>query len=89
MPLPEKIKNAPVLLQGIELFYMGFMDLTTCRGQGYGSEGPIGWLPIYEYCIAHDIAGEQMEDFFYHVQQLDRAYLEFKAKKLKELTGKK
>lgn len=84
MPLPEKIKNAPALLQGLELYYMAFMDLTTCRGQGYGSEGPIGWLQMFDYCCVYDISGEQQEDLFYHVQHLDRAYLEYKSKKLKE-----
>lgn len=83
MPLPDKIANAPYLFQGLELFYMAFVDLTTCRGQGYGSEGPIGWLQIHEYCIVNDIQGEQREDTLYHVQHLDAAYLLFKGKKLK------
>lgn len=68
---------------GLELFYMAFMDLTSCRGQSYGSEGPIGWLSINDYCRVHGIIGEQREDLIYHVQRLDAAYLEYKTKKLK------
>lgn len=68
---------------GLELFYMAFMDLTSCRGQSYGSEGPIGWLSINDYCRVHGIIGEQREDLIYHVQRLDAAYLEHKTMKLK------
>ncbi len=89
MPLPDKIANAPYLLLGLELYYMAFMDLTTCRGQGYGSEGPIGWLQIHEYCIVNDIWGEQREDMIYHVQHLDAEYLEFKGKRLKAANNNK
>lgn len=86
MPLPERIQNAPELLQGLELFYMAFMDLTSCRGQGYGTEGPIGWLQISEYCLIHGIIGEQRDDLIYHVQKMDETYLSFKAKKLKAMS---
>lgn len=84
MPLPDKIANAPELFQGLELFYMAFQDLTTCRGMGYNSEGAVGWLQINEYCMAHGINGEQREDMFYHIQHLDAAYLNYKAKKLQQ-----
>ncbi len=84
MPLPERIANAPELYLGLELYYMAFMDLTTCRGQGYGTEGPIGWLAIRDYAVAQEIQGEQLEDLFYHIQHLDAAYLDHKAKKLKD-----
>jgi hypothetical protein len=83
LPLPARIANAPELLPGLELYYVGFLDLTTCRGQGYGTEGPISWSSINEYCIANEIEGEQREDFFYHIQQMDAEYLDFKTSKLK------
>lgn len=83
MPLPDKIANAPELYFGLELYYKAFLDLTTCRGQGYGTEGPIGWLAIREYADAYDLSGEQREDLFYHIQHMDSAYLDFKAKRLK------
>jgi len=89
LPLPDRIKNAPELLLGLEIFYMAFMDLTSCRGQGYGTEGPISWLSINEYCVIHGIIGEQRDDLIYHVQKMDEAYLKFKAKKLKATTNPK
>ena len=89
LPLPEKIQNAPELLLGLELFYIAFMNLTSCRTQGYGTEGPIGWLQISEYCLIHGIIGEQRDDLIYHVQKMDEVYLKFKAKKLKATANPK
>lgn len=68
------------------MYHMAFLDLTTCRGTGYNTEGPISWLAIKEWADANEIEGEQREDLFYHIQALDKAYLDFKAKKLKSAT---
>lgn len=86
LPLPDSIQNAPTLFQGLQLFYSAFMDLTSCRGQGYGTEGPIPWLSISQYCNIHGITGEQREDVIYHVQNMDAVYLEHKGKVLKAKT---
>lgn len=63
---------------------MAFMDLTTCRGTGYGTEGPISWLSIKSWADANEVEGEQLEDLFFHIQKLDEVYLNFKTKKLKD-----
>lgn len=57
------------------------MELTSCRGLGYGAIGPIPWLAIQTYCDVHDIAGEQREDVFYHVQRLDKTYMDWQTDK--------
>lgn len=82
MPLPERIKNAPELLLGLELYYRAFLDLTSCRGNGYGTEGPIPWTATHEWANAHNLSGEQREDLFYFIPHMDEVYLKFKAKKL-------
>ena len=80
--MPERIANAPELYLGLELFYVGFLDLTTSRPLvGFGAEAPVDWFRINRYCKEQGIEGEQREDFFYHIQHLDSAYLDFKAKK--------
>ena len=84
MPIPDKIANAPDLQFGNQFYYLGFMELTTCRGQGYGSEGVISWLVINDYCMVNEIEGEQREDFFYHISKMDAAYLDYKTKKLRK-----
>lgn len=81
-PPPARIANAPDLLPGLELFYLAFMDLTSCRGQGYGTEGPISWLTIDDYAARCGYLGEQREDLIYHMQRMDAEYLKYKTKKL-------
>ena len=65
------------------------MDLTTCRGTGYGTEGPISWLSIRDWANEYSVEGEQREDLFYHIQKLDEVYLTFKGKKLKNAEKQK
>ena len=80
--MPERIANAPELQWGLELFYVGFLDLTTSRQVvSFGAEAPLDWFRINQYCKEQGIEGEQREDFFYHVQQLDSVYLDFQAKR--------
>jgi hypothetical protein len=82
MPLPERIQNAPELLMGLELFYGAFMDLTSCRGTGYGTEGPIPWTAVRQWAQVHGLDEEQAEDLEYYIAQMDETYLKFKTKKL-------
>ena len=81
-PLPAKIKNAPTLHGGLELFYKAFLDLTSCRsiGEAYGQ---IPWTATRDWCNEHDITGEQREDLYYLVRALDMEYLDIVRKKQK------
>lgn len=80
-PLPEAIKNAPDLILGLELFYVAFQELSSARQLGSMSEGPIGWNILAEYCQAHEIDGEQYEDFMFFLNRLDAVYLSYIARK--------
>jgi hypothetical protein len=73
-------------MPGLNLFYMAFLDLTSCRALGY-AQGPIPWLAIHHYCEAHGIEDEQREDVFYHVARLDKVYLDWSAEKAKKITA--
>lgn len=77
---PAAILNGAELPDELRLFYAVFLDLTSCRTLGHAI-GPIPWLAIHYYCEAHGIEGEQREEVFYHVAQLDTAYLDWSAKK--------
>lgn len=80
MALPKAIQNAPELMIGLELYYQGFLDLTSCRQIGMGL-GPISLLDIREYCILQGIEGEQQDDFVWIIQRLDQKYLEWSNKR--------
>lgn len=82
MPLPDRIQNAPELNLGSELFYAGFLELTSCRQIGMGL-GPIPLLSILEYCVINEIDGEQREDFIWFIQRLDSKYLEWSKSRAK------
>lgn len=87
-PLPERVANAPELWPGLELFLQAFMELTSCRGLGYGAIGPIPWIALQTYCDVHDLRGEQREDLFYFVQRMDKSYMDWQTKKSKEAAEK-
>lgn len=79
-PPPESIQNAPVLYDGLNLYYAAFMDLNGVRQLGMAL-GPIDWLAIDRYCERHDITGEQYEDMHYFVSRLDEAFLNYHREK--------
>jgi len=79
LPLPSKIANAPQLRLGLELFFSVFRDLDSTRQIG-NFEGSIPWTAIKQYCDEYDIVGEQRDDVFYFVRNIDEAYLKIKAR---------
>ena len=79
-PIPERIANAPVLLPGLIVYYLAFLELSSCRSGGF-SIGPIPWSSIAMYAQLHEFEGEQLEDLFYFVQCLDSEYIKFKEKR--------
>ena len=69
---------------GSELFYIAYMDLSSCRSHGATLPGPIPWSEIHLYCEVNEITGCQREDVFYHVQRLDKWYLDWSTKRYKK-----
>lgn len=80
-PIPAHIVNAPELHPGLDLYFLAFLELTTCRTQGY-AEGPISWLSIKEYAVWEQFDRDQIEDLFYHIRKMDDAYLNYRAEKI-------
>jgi hypothetical protein len=86
MPLPSRIQNAPEVEIGLGLFLNAFYDLDSCRPVGW-EEGPIPWTAMAEYCLAHDIHGEQREALLHHVRALDLEYLKYRRSKRPKSQG--
>lgn len=80
IPLPDYIKNAPVLLPGLELYHKAFIRLNTCRSVGMGP-GPIPWTSIRQYGIMQELSQDQLDALHHHISVLDEAYLEWSVKK--------
>lgn len=87
MPVPESIVNAPELLAGDDLFFIGYLELNTCRSIGM-AEGPIPWTAIREYCFVHEISGELLEDFMYVIKTVDVEIRNYQAQKQKDESDK-
>jgi hypothetical protein len=81
-PLPDAIANSPDLFEGLELYYVAFLDLTSSRAFG-ASEGPIPWMPIDYYCRTKGFSEEQRDDAFHFITAMDKAYLDYRGEKSK------
>ncbi len=81
MPIPEKIKNAPTLRLGLELFFSGFTDLSSSRGMSGFGEGMIPWGAIEDYCERWDLDEDTTEDMHYHLGELDTARAKYYKRK--------
>ena len=78
--LPEKIANAPSILPGLELYYIGFIDLMSSRQVGM-APGPIWWTTIQEYCEKRQLDEDQTDTMHIHISALDALYLKQATKK--------
>lgn len=86
MPLPDRIKNKPILLPGLHFIYSAFWELTTCRQIGM-VEGPIPWTAIYQYALAHGIHdSDEIDRLSALVKHMDMRYLTHVRKKNKGAT---
>lgn len=81
-PLPDKVKNAPQLFLGLELYYFAFVDLCGDRQTGWGV-GPIPWTAKQRYAEKHGFSEEQTEDLYFFLTEMDRAYIQYMEKKSK------
>ena len=82
LPIPARIENAPSIMPGLELYYLGFLELTSSRQVGMGV-GPIPWLAIEQYCVMKGLDEEQSEAMHHHIVQMDTVYLRYQAAKNK------
>lgn len=80
LPFPRKIRDAPELWIGLELFFGAFIDLDGDRPSGWTLR-PIPWARIMDYAEAYNIADEQREDLIFLVRMMDKAYLKHMEKK--------
>jgi hypothetical protein len=83
LPLPDALQNAPELHFGLELYFISFLELSTCRALGPGGEGGVSWLAISDYADRNKFSEEQREDLFFYMHEMDKAYLAHQAKALK------
>lgn len=70
---------------GLELYWVSFADLTTCRPvAGLGSALPIPIVSVLEYAAAFEFDSEQTASLVYFVRRMDSAFLKWMADKEKK-----
>jgi hypothetical protein len=81
LPIPDKILNAPELLQGLEYYRDLFFILDTERRF---AEGPIPFSALQQF--EHD--AEDLEETWYIISRLDANLMEYFREKRKKEDGK-
>lgn len=69
-PVPKTFEEAPELWPGLELYLVGFFDLSGERSIGM-TAGPIPWSAIQRYCDHHHLDPDQGEEMHHHIAVLD------------------
>lgn len=73
---------------GLELWWVSFADLTTCRPvSGFGSGLPIPVTQILDYAYAFEFDSEQIASLVYYVRRMDSAFLKWMADKDERKNG--
>lgn len=73
--IPARIRDAPELKFGLELYWEAFLELSTCRGVVDGGVLPIPFTAIVEYAKIFDFDEEQTSDLLYLIRIMDGVYL--------------
>lgn len=74
-PLPESIKNAPRLLEGLGFYYTAFQELSTDRPVGMGV-GQIPWTSIDRFAERHGLEEEEYDSFLYLIRRMDEEFMD-------------
>lgn len=79
-PIPERIRNAPILWPGLEFYYETFWTLATTRYVGM-SEGFIPWTAVNDFSLRYHLTEEELSILWAFLRKMDAAYLAFRNKK--------
>lgn len=86
-PIPERIKNAPVLRPGLDLYLSAFFDLDGDRQIGFGV-GKIPWSSMAKYAEMHKFSQSQFEDLVFLLRRMDAEHLKrLEANRVKNPAG--
>lgn len=75
-PFPQRIQNAPEVPFGLELYFLAYQDLSTCRPGGMGLY-PVPWMAVRHYAEWMGLDEEQEEELHFFVRQLDEAWIKY------------
>lgn len=76
-PIPERIKNKPVLKTGLVLYYDAYFDLDNDRTESHR----IPWTVLTQYVDRYKFSETQEECLIYFARSLDDCYVKWLNKK--------
>lgn len=85
--VPDVIRNAPYLLPGLQLYWVAFLTLSSCRG-GMG-DGRIPWTAVKEYCAHIGLEDEEFDYCWALLCAMDAAYIKHNSDKAKAEANKR
>ena len=79
-PIPNRMREAPQLELGLELYYQGFIEVNTERPAGFGV-APIPIKAMRSWARENGLDAEQEESFVYLASEMDRVLMKHLEKK--------
>lgn len=74
LPIPDRIKNAPQLEQGLQIYLQAFFDLDTERSHAMGYV-KIPWSAMNSYAKALELDEETRDDLIHLISTMDDAHI--------------
>jgi len=79
--LPPRVANAPRLLAHLEIHWLAFKDLSTCRPPAFGGVAPIPFTAVLQYAAFKGLSHEQTEELDYFMGRMDDAFMSWYAER--------
>mgnify|MGYP000049994549 CR=1 FL=1 len=80
-PIPEELLDTPTLMQGLELYYFAYFDLSSEKSTGFGV-GRIPWTAKFKYAREYlELEGQDLDDFMYLINKLEMAHEDWSSSK--------
>lgn len=81
-PVPPEIENKPELQPHLQVYWMAFWQLTTCRNALYMTEGQIPWHVVDDWGKGAGMTRDERQDLWLAISTMDNVYLDHKSKQL-------
>lgn len=71
--LPEKVLNAPEVPDGLLLYWIGYVELSTCRPPSFGGVAPVPWTAVEQWADRNELTSEQRRRMHLLTSRMDAA----------------
>lgn len=78
--ISDEILNAPELELGLELYWVAFCELNTCRPPAMAGAAPIPWTAAVQWAEIHELNEVQTERLHLLLGRMDKAYSQWAEK---------